>query len=69
MAAGFVLGANALTIDFESGDAGWEYIDEAAENLGDATPGAWEVRPVNSASTETPAIRDPISGARPATRC
>jgi hypothetical protein len=39
MTAGLALGAHAVTLDFESGDAGWEFIDEAVENLGDTGPG------------------------------
>ncbi|MBT5709659.1 hypothetical protein HOI71_01350 [Candidatus Poribacteria bacterium] len=42
--AGLAVNAHALTLDFENGDAGWEYIDEDASNLGDATPGSWEIR-------------------------
>ena len=45
MAAGLAFSASAVTtLDFEGGDTGWEYIDEAEENLGDTGPGAWEVR-------------------------
>jgi len=45
MAAGLAYGQDqVVTLDFEGGDAGWEYIDEAEENLGDTGPGAWEVR-------------------------
>jgi len=44
MTVAIVMGAHALTLDFESGDAGWEFLDEAEVNLGDATPGAWEIR-------------------------
>jgi hypothetical protein len=44
MTAGLALGAHAVTLDFESGDAGWEFIDEAVENLGDTGPGEWSIR-------------------------
>ena len=44
MAAGLAFTASAVMLDFEGGDAGWEYIDEAEENLGDTGPGEWAVR-------------------------
>ncbi len=44
MTAALTLGAHSVTLDFESGDAGWEFIDEDVSNLGDPGPGEWSVR-------------------------